>query len=368
MKTQNFVVLLLTFATLFNACNNNIPSEQKVDPFEITKMQFQANSMQLGKIERIVVEDIVKCTGNVVPQANSVFIITSSIKGFIKNIFIENGQFINKDQLLIEIAGNDLIDLQKEFAIVSANFKKTKLDYERNSLLYKEKAISDKDFTAIESEFKSISANYNALKLKIEMLGLSPEKIENGNFYPSYFIKSPIDGYVNNINSQIGANVENQDVLLDIINTNFKQLKLAVFPSDISKVKIGQTVKFRQVKTEELFTAEISAIGYTIDEETKAFYCYAKIPSNNKNLYFNMFVEASIITNLDTITAIPKSAVFKSSENYYILKLSKIQNDKYYFVKQKVNIGMEYNDYFHVLDDNLIEEQILLNGGYFLFE
>lgn len=65
--------------------------------------------------------------------------------------------------------------------------------------------------------------------MKIEAMGLSASKIENGEFYSSYAIKTPINGNISTLNAQIGSYIDSQSELLEIINPDMLQLKLSLF-------------------------------------------------------------------------------------------------------------------------------------------
>ncbi len=367
MTNIRIIVYAAIFSFITFSCGTEIEKQDEIsDLIEISQQQFDENAMQLGKIERQVFESIVKSTGTITTTPLGNAKINAPLNGLIKNIFFENGQFIKKNQVLLEIAGNEIIDLQKEFAVVSANLKRLKADYERIKLLYNEKAVAEKDFLLTEAEYKANLANYNGLKLKIQTIGLSPDKIEDGNFQTSYLLKSPIEGFVFNQKTSIGADVGVQSELLEIINPDLLQIKLAIFSDDISKIKTGQSVRIARRSSKDSIYAEISAVGISIDDVSKSIPCYASVfDKKNTLLIANMYVEADVITQKDTVNSLPKSAVIKTENKYYILVLSKQENDKYVFEKQEVRIGREQNDFIEILDTN-IEEQILIKGGYYL--
>lgn len=78
-----------------------------------------------------------------------------------------------------------------------------------------------------------------------------------------------------------------------------------------------------------------------------------------------MYVEADIITGSDTVNALPKSALIKSENSYYILLLNKQDSNKYSFTKQAVSIGREYKDFCEILE-NISDGLILTKGGYYI--
>lgn len=172
-------LLYWTAATfILFACENKPEAvEQESGFIEITNQQFSTDAMQLGKMETKTFESTVKCNGSVVPLANGMAKVNAPVSGVIKKIYFRHGQFVEKNQALLEISGNEIIDIQKEFAETAAQYKRLESEYVRIKSLYNEKVTSEKDFITIESEFKALMARYNGLKIKIESLGFSISKI-----------------------------------------------------------------------------------------------------------------------------------------------------------------------------------------------
>jgi cobalt-zinc-cadmium efflux system membrane fusion protein len=291
-------------------------------------------------------------------------IVNAPFRGVVKKVYCNNGQFVEKNQPLLEISGNEIIDIQNEFAEAAANYKRLKSEYERIKSLYDEKVTSEKDFILAESEFKTAMAKYNGLKLKIEVIGFSVSKIENGEFYSSYSINSSIRGYVSKLKTNIGSYIDTQSELLEIINPDMFQIKLSVFARDIMELKKGQSVHFKSANTKDVHFATISSIGVVIDEETKSIECYATLNDKKQtNAIANEFIEAEIVINTETVTALPSNAIIKDENGYFILILNKQENGKYLFDKMEVKTGRQYEGYTEIITPK-IEGSILTSGIY----
>lgn len=366
MKTIKQSLFFAAISIFILACGNKSQesTEQASNFIEITDQQFITDSMQLGKIETRSFESTVKCNGSIVPLPHGMAKVNAPFRGIIKNIYCQNGQLVQKNQPLIEISGNEIIDIQNDFAEALANYKRAKSEYERVKSLYNENVTSQKEFIQVESEFKTALAKYNGLKLKIEAIGFSVSKIEQGEFYSSYSIKSSIGGNISNIKTNIGSYIDTQTELMEIINPDMFQIKLSVFSKDIIDFKKGQTVRYKSSNTKDMHFATLSSIGVVIDNDTKSIECYATI--NNKELtnpIANQFVEAEIITNSYTVKALPTNAIIKSENDNFILVLNKQENGKYLFDKVRVKTGRQHNE-FTEINEPTIDGDILTKGVY----
>jgi membrane fusion protein, heavy metal efflux system len=290
--------------------------------------------------------------------------VSAPVSGIVKSFNCYNGQSVETYQPLIEITGNEIIDIQNDFAEASANYNRLKSEYERIKSLYNENVTSEKDFILAETGFKTAMAKYNGLKLKIEAIGFSVSKSENGVFYDSYSIKSPIGGRISNLKANIGSYIDTQTELLEIINPDMFQLKLSVFAKDIIHLKKGQSVRFKSINDPNAQYATINSMGVAIDNETKSVECYAVITNKvQTNAIANEFIEAEIVTDIDTVTALPTSAIIKNEDGYYILVQNKLEDGKYLFNKVEVKTGRQHKGYTEI-NQPKVDGMILTNGVY----
>lgn len=355
---MNTIKRLIYFATAILttvACNTQqTETQQESELIAITSQQFVNDSMQLGHIELRPFENTIKCNGTIIPLPNGMAKVNAPVNGIIKRINCQNGQLVKKNQILAELTGNEIIDIQKEFAEASANYKRLKSEYERIKSLYNEKVTSEKDFMLSESDFKTAMAKYNALKLKIEIIGFSISKIENGEFYSSYSIKSPINGYIASLQTNIGNYIDSQTELFQVINPEMFQIKLSVFANDISALQKGQTVRFKSVNSTATHNATISSVGVTVSNETKSIECYASINDlENITPIANDFIDSEIITNTDTVQTLPNEAIIKTDIGSFILVLNKQENDKYFFNKVEIKTGRQYKGYTEIQNTSI---------------
>lgn len=350
MKNIRLFTLFISFFLFFSCKNKEIIQVKESQGVEITKQQFSINEMQLGKIETKSFEKTEKINGRVVAQPNGYAKINAPISGVIVKMNCHNGQYVQKNQVLLEIGGTEMIDLQKDFGVASAHFKRLKSEYERIKILYDEKIATEKEFIMAESEYKAALVEYNSLKMKIVSIGFFPNNIENGQFYTSYSLKAPIEGYVSDLQGVIGQNVNLENSLLDIINPELFQIQLFVFPDQITDIQKRQRVRIKSISEQDPMYAEIKTVGNAVDEVSKAIVCYATFTDQPKTpIVSNMFVEAEIILQTDTVLVVPKSAVIKTDNKHYVYVLVNEKNDSYLFKKQEITIGREDKDDFEII-------------------
>lgn len=361
----SFVFLLLSFGcgkSTKTAEGENVEAEQLI---KITNDQFESDSMAIGTISAQTFEDKVQCNGYLAASTGGLAQVASPIAGIVESVNCSLGGMVQKGQTLCMVSGNDLMVMQQEFAETAARLKRVQADYERNKALYDEKIGAGKEFIATESEYKATKSKYLSLKLRLELLRLNVDKIENGDFYSSFPVTSPIAGSVTKHSLVLGQFVEQQKMLAEIVDVNRLQIQLSVFEKDMAKLKVGQTVSFRSMGNNSYSAkAVLVSIGKAVDPETKTVTCIAKIASAQNEVLINQsYIEALIDVNRNQANALPSDALLKSGKDFYILIVEKSDTEAYYLRKQKVTPGRVSNGYTEILED-INPSTVIIKGVY----
>ncbi len=365
-----FFLGVLLVATLFSCHNKKSDDETGLSAEDsalvvISNRQFEAMQMEFGALRETQFSESVKVNGHVISSVKGQAQVTSRISGTIRNISRELGDFIPAGGVLCTIESNDFIVLQQDFATVSNQFNEARNTYERLQSLYRDSISSRKDFIAAESSYKSLSAQYNGMKQRLSLLNVNPTQIENGNFYPTLEVRSPIGGFITQINCMIGEYVTPEKMLMTIVNTNQLYLQLDVYEKDIAQLAVGQNVQFYNPNNpSEKFTAKLTKIGKAIDPEKKTILCTAQIDPTSVNFVNNMYIEADVSVKEYTAKGLPEDALETSPDGTYrIYLLEKKSGENIYLNPVSVTTGLKSNDLVEIKTP-LPAQEILLKGVY----
>ncbi len=363
--TTSFLSLFCIGLILLTACvTQKEPDREDPGRVVITDQQFTGDRMQLGQADTILFEKIVKCNGEVVPLPEGMAVISAPVGGIIQRISCRSGQQVKKGQPLLEIGGNEVIDIQTQFAEAAAQYRRLQIEHQRLQSLYEEQVTSEKEFMLADSEFKRSQVQYRGLKMKMEAMGLQADKIEGGTLYESYRIVSPVTGNISSMGVHLGSYMEPQSELLEIVDPGRLQLKLSLFASTVASLQRGQVVRYRTAHSDEVYGAVIHAIGVAVDAETKAVSCYASLTEPTPvNPVANEFVQAEVIAASETVAALPDEALLQTEAGYVVLALEKQEEGRYLFQPVEVSVGRRQGGFTEILS-GLTHRQILTKGAY----
>jgi membrane fusion protein, heavy metal efflux system len=364
---KRFFFIVFGLATLIQpACHHeNAESENQNDFIEIKKSQFESENMELGVPSYRTFTEKVPFTGKIVTSANGLVKISLPLTGIVQHFYCNEGQKVQKGQVLLNVSGNEMIDIQKEYAESSAILKKLSSEYERIKELYKENIGTQKELISAESVYKAEKAKNMALRMKLKTMHLEPEKIEDALFSHTYPLKSPINGYITKIHAKAGQYTEQHSVVMEILDEKQFLIKLSLFTKDINKLKTNQKIQFNFIDNKGgSYSARLSTLNKTINEESKTLDCLAEIEdSQNMNIINNQFVEGYIIVDTLSLISVPLEALVKTENETFILNLEKEENEIYYFSKIRVITGIS-NQEFVALQKTTGIHKILLKGVY----
>lgn len=324
---------LLTITILFAACNSK---ETKVetavadvhDPTLVafTQDQYNAVNVQLGKVTITNLGNYIKASGTIdVPPSQSIS-ITSPYGGTVKSTSVIEGKYINEGQVIATIENPEFLQMQQDYLESSSQLSFLKQDLARQEELVKENIAARKSLQKATSEYNSMVARVEGLKSKLRLANINPTSVKPGNFTSRVSIHAPISGYVTHVYANVGKYVGPNEVLADMASTKNIFAKIRVFEKDLSKIKMGQTVRFKATGDSIERNAKVFLIGKDVDAD-RTIQVSAQILDRSPNLIPGMFINAIVEVGAAETTALPQQAVVQAGGTNYIFVLEENNTD-----------------------------------------
>ncbi len=393
MKRQ--IVNLMTIVAipgLFAACNSPGKESNEKEHAEeampenvvsLTKQQIKAIELKLGKIEKHNISTTVKSNGRtqLLPQDKAN--VSTLVGGVVENVFVIEGDFVKKGQLLAVLEHPDIVNMQQQYLENVNNLEFLEQDYQRKKKLYEEKIGSGKDYQKALSDYNKAKSTALGLKAKLKMLGISIKSVEKGNISSTINITSPIRGFVRSVKVNIGSFVEPNSDLFEIVDNSKIHADLLVYEKDIPKIKVGQKVHFNisNIPGREL-KGTIFSVGKAYEDVAKAITVHAYIENTEGNIIPGMYVNAHIIVDSITTDVLPEEALAAEGNKYFIFVKTEGEThpkgeenesghegeDKWYFKKTEVIPGIRDNGFVEIKLLKPLPEhaEIAVNAAYYL--
>jgi cobalt-zinc-cadmium efflux system membrane fusion protein len=327
--------LILAASVMLSSCSQQPKPEEKEaaekekprgEGIILTQSQLDAVGIRLGAIEEKNLKSVVKASGQLeVPPQNKAE-VTLLMGGVVNQVFVLEGQHVNKGQKLATIENNQLIQLQQDYMSAQSSLSYAAKEYERQKELNAANAGTGKIFQQSESTYRSEQAKVAALSRQLRQVGVSPESAAHGRFITQIPVYAPIGGTIGKIVIQTGSYAEPARPLMNIIDNSKVHCDLVVYEKDLFKVKAGQQVYFTLTnQNNREITGKIYGVNQSFENESKAIIAHAIIEQATKsNLIQGMYVSALIDVGQQTATAVPSEAIVKTGGKEYIYYLVRV--------------------------------------------
>ncbi len=358
ITTFFFGFLMLTWQVSCDSGNNGeevVSKAANVDMsrVEITREQFNIAGMDTGRYVLRSFEKLIRTTGVIdVPPAGKAQ-VSAYYNGYVLAMNLIPGQHVRKGQILFTLENPEYIEVQQDYLEVKNALPYLKREYERQKELIADNYTSEKNFLKAESDYMVSESIYQSLRKKLEMMRIDPDELDNSTIRTRIDIPAPITGYVTEVNAATGMFLAPGDVAVTLMNSDHLHVELSIYESDRPRVSIGQAIRFKtQTDLSRWYNGEVYLINRIIDENNRTvnIHCHLEDDWSDQNLVPGMFVEAEIITQQDSIPALPEEAVVTDEANSLALVLTGLEGDRYTFEKQEVEIGSLLGGYYPLLN------------------
>ncbi|WP_284653853.1 efflux RND transporter periplasmic adaptor subunit [Flavobacterium terrisoli] len=323
LKIRNKSALLL-FASclmLLSSCNEKVAEEagheeeKSENEVALTEAQFKTVGIETGTLENRNLNLVIKANGYTAVPPQNMANISTLIGGTVKDILVLEGTFVNKGKVLATIQNLEVVEMQEDYNSAVANIEYLQLEYNRQKTLSDENVNPRKTFQEVKSKLAVERARAQAAKNKLQALHVST----NGTnaLVP---IVSPISGYVGKISIAKGAYAETGTILFEVVDNSQMHLDLNVYEKDLGSISIGQEVDFVLTnQSNKAIKGKIFGINKSFSNESKTVAVHAKInPADAKDLISGMYVSANINIKNATVPALPKDAVVRNGDKYFV--------------------------------------------------
>ena len=314
------IFLLSSFLLILNSCGEKKTEEAHEEEkseteVALTKTQFETVGIETGSIEMKNLNTIIKANGYTTVPPQNMANVSTLIGGVVKEIYVLEGTYVAKGKTLATLQNLQVAEMQEDYNSAVANIEYLQLEYNRQKTLSEEDVNPRKVFQEVKAKLAVERARAQAAKNKLQALNVSLSG--NSSLIP---IIAPISGYVGKIGITKGTFADTGISLFEVIDNTQMHLDLNVFEKDLGKISIGQEVDFVLTnQSNKVIKGKIFGINKSFSNESKSVAVHVKInESDTKDLISGMYVAANINITNQTVQALPKDAIVRNGDKYYI--------------------------------------------------
>lgn len=282
----------------------------------------------------------------------------------VKEVFIKNGDFVKKGQVLMTFDDDETNKLNRNIEKERINLQKIQRDLKTTRELQKLGGASKNDVKNLED-----NARISQLSIDEYTEVLNKTATE---------VKSPVDGVVSNLKAQENYLVDTDSSLLEIIDSNDLRIIVEIPEYNSQAVKIGQSVKVRQDISDDdkVYDGEITKISRlsTTSSLTSENVLEADVKTKEviPNLVPGFKIKAVLQLKADEKNIIiPKIALQSENGKYFVFTIDIKNTIKRKEVTVKnivgdniiVTSGLNVGEILIITPDNRLSDGLILTEG-----
>lgn len=338
----------------------------------LSSSQFESSGMVLGRLSSHEFSATLLANGMVDVPPESRVAVSAFYGGYVRNLELLPGQKVRKGQVIFSIENPDYVIMQQEYLEAKGQLAYLKGDFERQQTLANENITSQKNFLKAEADYQVTLARFESLKKQLSLLHIDAAAIEGGKLQSSAPVYAPISGYLTEVNTTPGMFLNPRDVAVRITSTEHIHLELSVFEKDILRIKKGQKIRFRLPDNRDVvYEASVFLVGKIVEPDKRTVNVHAHLTDESQNERFvpGMYVEAEIIAESRSASALPETAVVNVEDRYFVLVKKDGQTDMQ-FEKREVKVGRLEGGFYEIANASELGENatILVQGAFNLIQ
>ena len=333
--------------------------------------QMEIMAIKTGNFKNMALNGSVKASGELELPPQKKASVSTLTSGRVKKINVLEGDKVVRGQILAELESPTVVKWQQEYMEAQGELGYLKEQFDRVAELFKNETVSKRDFQQAQAEYNRVNAKSLGFKAQLEMIGIDPEKVKSGQLQSSFYVRSPLNGYVRLIEFNLGQFVNSETKLFEIVDNDHIHIGLNVFEKDLGKISNNQRVDFTLVGfPNQVFEGKIFAVGKAFETQSRSVKIHAEIENKSGKLLPGMYVDARIIVENKKTLCLPEEAVVENEGLTYIF-LEKSANQKtgeVAFEKIEVNTGLRDIGYVEVLPVTKVHpnSKIVVSGAFYL--
>jgi cobalt-zinc-cadmium efflux system membrane fusion protein len=372
------ICFILPAVILFTGCSRKKASDEEQSEKNANSEIVKLNGKQIKEIgltaETAVYKPFtgyLKVPATVLTNQDNEALVGSLVQGRVKKVFVKVGDYVKAGQVLMYVEGLEIGEIKASYLTAKSNLELKKANFERQKVLFGQKAGAQKTMLEAKSEYEKAQAEFNAADKKIHSIGLSDSDVIDAaglraeeHTAGTLRIKAPISGIITERNVVIGQLIESSTNAFRIINTGSVWIDGQVTEKDINKIAPNSTVTFTSSSVPDIEAkGKINYVGQVIDEKSRTMTIRAEFANNNNRLKPQMFGELLVPAahNYKAIL-IPSEAIVKFDSKDYVF----VRKDAGTFQRRSVKTGSVQKELVEIKEGLTEGEQVVIKGSFYL--
>ena len=224
--------------------------------------------------------------------------VIAKVDGEVRELHVEEGDMVNKNQTLATLDGDRL---RLELSESQARLKKMQQDFQRNRELQEKDLISEGDFEKIQYDLEALEASYNLARLELDYTQ----------------IRAPISGVVSERYLKLGNTIKTGEPVFRVTSLDPLVAYMHIPEREFRQIAAGQPV---HIEVDALngvpVVAAITRVSPIVDPDTGTFKITIELTGTDLGIKPGMFGRMNIVYDKhENVLQVPRSAIIETASD-----------------------------------------------------
>ncbi|TYP93610.1 membrane fusion protein, cobalt-zinc-cadmium efflux system [Fodinibius salinus] len=298
----------------------SLSDKQTEQLVQLTEQQAKDLNIQLYTVESENISFDINAPGQVYAAPGRISVVSSPINGRVSNIYVHEGERVQKGDPLLEIESLEFANLVGDYLEATAEITYQQQQVERLKVLTEDKISPQRTLERAQADLRRAKTKQSASLARLRAVGISREEVQNWDPFATdpkaeLTLRAPISGVLNQHLIDLGEAVNAYDKLLDIIDNTEVLVRGFVSPADAPFVREGTSVVITE-KTEDgtpqgkRIEGQVTSVNPALDEENRSIVLNSIVPTEEGWPIVGQSVRMKYAAQpLDSTFTIPLSAI-----------------------------------------------------------
>jgi membrane fusion protein, heavy metal efflux system len=300
----------------------------------------------------------IKAPASLTYDATRLAQVNARFPGVVRTLKVDIGSRVKQGEALIVIDSPSVGADRARLTAAKSRIEVAEQSLARQQKLVAEGLAAQQSLLAAEQELSAAKGEHGAIAASLSILGAS------GGGLGGYTLAAPLSGVVTERRVTIGKRVDEEDVLLEIVDTRAMWADVEVAEGDVPRVAVGNEVKltFRGLAEREL-TGKVSYVAPSVDPRTRSAKVRVPLENPDGSLRANLFGEARIAVSEALRSAfVDRTAVQQAGGvSFVFVRISDVE-----FEVRRVKLGEGDEAAIEVKKGLKPGEQVVTTGAFLL--
>lgn len=291
MQSARLLIIALTALLVITACGEEPAADARGKWGGAVKVITQ-------RVELQPMIDEIQALGTA--RANESVEIQPRIASLIERVLFEEGQFVEKGALLVELENNEIV---AGLALAKASLSESQSLYDRSKSLADTQAISASNLEELLAQVRVDEARVEAAEARLD----------------NTVIRAPFSGRVGLRRVSPGSFVSNSTIITTLDDVETIKLDFSVPETFLTVLSEGMNIAAHSlVYPERIFSGTVASIDTRVDPVSRAVQVRAMIPNSDNALKPGMFLSVDLQRGRGEQLLAPEQAIVPEGSNQYV--------------------------------------------------